>query len=107
MNKTTLCLAAALVIMAALRSTAPAQACEAPSDSSSLCTVVPLSADVRNKPNGHVEYGVTGKVLVTGCSKNGLWARIEVPCIGYVGWIARKDLACDGMSAGANEPARP
>jgi hypothetical protein len=107
MNKTTLCLAAALVIMAALCSTARAQACEAQSDSSSLCTVIPLSADVRNKPNGRVEYGVTGKVLVTGRSKNGLWARIEVPCAGYVGWIARKDLACGSMSAGANEPARP
>lgn len=107
MSLRTLCLAAALVILAALHSTAPAQACKALSHSASLCTVVPLSVDVRDEPNGRVEYTATGKVLVAGYSKNGLWARIEVPCIGYKGWIVRQDLACEGISASAREPARP
>jgi hypothetical protein len=106
MRKSTLCLAAVLVTMAALRLTAPAQACKALSNSASLCTVVPLLADVRDEPNGRVQYGATGKVLVIGRSKNGLWARIEVPCIGYTGWIASQDLVCDGVSASAQEPRK-
>jgi hypothetical protein len=107
MSGRALCLATALVIMAILRLTVPAQACKGLPDSASLCTVVPLSADVRDKPNGRVEYGASGKVLVTGRSKNGLWARIEVPCIGYKGWIARNDVACAGTSASAPEPTKP
>jgi hypothetical protein len=106
MSKRNLCLAAAPVILAALHS-APAQACKARPHSASLCTVVSASVDIRGAPNGRVEYTATGKVLVTGYSKNGLWARIEVPCIGYRGWIARQDVACEDVAAGAQEPAKP
>jgi hypothetical protein len=102
-----LCLAAALVILAAWHSIAPAQACKARSHSASLCTIVSASVDVRDAPNGRVAYAASGKVLVAGYSRNGLWARIEVPCIGYQGWIARQDLACDDISASARESAKP
>ena len=102
-----LCLAAALVIPAAWHSIAPAQACGARPRSASLCTVVSASVDVRDAPNGRVEYAASGKVLVAGYSRNGLWAWIEVPCIGYKGWIARQDLACEDVSASAREPAKP
>jgi len=107
MSKRTLCLAAALVILAAWHVTAPALACKARPHSTSLCTVVSASADVRDEPNGRVEYAATGKVLVAGYSKNGLWARIEVPCIGFIGWIARKDFACEGITVSAREAAKP
>ena len=106
MSKWTLCLAAVPVILAAWHATAPAQACKAPPHSASLCTVVSASADVRGEPNAGVEYIASGKVLVAGQSKDGLWARIEVPCVGYKGWIARQDLACEGVSASAREPAK-
>ena len=93
------CLAAVLVMIAA--SGLPpkrARRCPVPA---SLCTIVPLSADVRNTPDGRVAYNVSGKVLVAGRSRNGLWARIEVPCVGYTGWIARQDLTCEDVSASA------
>jgi hypothetical protein len=107
MSKRNLCLAAAVVILAAWHVTAPAQACKAPPHPASLCTVVSATADVRDEPDGRIEYTATGKVSVAGYSKNGLWARIEVPCIGYKGWIARQDLVCEGVSASAQEPAKP
>jgi hypothetical protein len=84
----------------------PAQACESRPHTASLCTVVPPTADVRNVPNGRVRSGATGIVRVSGQSKDGMWARIEVPCIGFMGWIARQDLACKGISASADEPAK-
>ncbi len=105
MSERVFCLAAALVMLAA--SGLPAQACKARPRSVSLCTVVPLSADVRDAPDGRVAYSASGKVLVAGRSRNGLWARIEVPCVGYKGWIARQDLACEDVSASAREPAKP
>jgi hypothetical protein len=107
MRTRTVRLAAVLAVLAAWHSIAPAQACGARSHSVSLCTVVSASVDVRDKPDGRVEYAASGKVLVAGYSKNGLWARIEVPCVGFQGWIARRDLACEGMSASAREPAKP
>ncbi len=107
MSTRKLCLAAALVILAAVHSTAPAQACKARPHSASLCTVVSASADIRDEPDGRVEYSTTGKVQVAGYSKDGLWARIEVPCVGYIGWISRQDLDCEGISASAQEPAKP
>jgi hypothetical protein len=97
MSERLFCLAAVLVMITV--SGLPAQACKAQSRSASLCTIVPLSADVRNTPDGRVAYNVSGKVLVAGHSRNGLWARIEVPCVGYTGWIARQDLACEDVSA--------
>jgi hypothetical protein len=93
------------VILTAVHSIAPAQACKAPTHSASLCTVVAASTDVRGKPNGRVEYTASGNVLVAGQTKDGLWARIEVPCAGYKGWIARQDLACEGISASARRAA--
>src|ERR1019366_3025744 len=84
----------------------PAQACESRPHTASLCTVVPPTADVRNVPNGRVRSGATGIVRVSGQSKDGMWARIEVPCIGFMGWIARQDLACKGIFASADEPAK-
>ena len=94
-------LAAALVIMAAFGLTAPAKACKT-RPTVSLCTVVPHTADVRDEPNGRVTSDATGIVRVAGLSKDGLWARIEVPCIGFMGWIARKDVVCEGTSASAH-----
>ncbi len=99
MSERLFCLAAVLVMVTV--SGLPAQACKAQSRSSSLCTIVPLSANVRNTPDGRVAYNVSGKVLVAGHSRNGLWTRIEVPCIGYSGWIARQDLTCEDVSASA------
>jgi hypothetical protein len=98
MSTRTLCLAAALVIMAALG--LPAQACKT-RPTASLCTVVPQTADVRDAPHGRVTSDAAGIVRVGGQSKEGLWAHVEVPCIGFLGWIARKDLVCEGMSASA------
>jgi hypothetical protein len=97
-------LAAALVIMAAFG--LPAQACKTRPATASLCTVVPHVADVRDVPNGRVTSDAAGIVRVAGQSKDGLWARVQVPCIGFMGWIARKDLACGGTSASAHEPAK-
>jgi hypothetical protein len=107
MRTRTLCLAAAVVILAALPLTAPAQACQARPHSTSLCTVIPTSVEVRDEPNGRVTSDATGVVRVAGQSKDGLWARIEVPCIGFMGWIARQNLACAAPSASAQEPAKP
>ncbi|HUI20794.1 MAG TPA: SH3 domain-containing protein [Methylocella sp.] len=101
MSKSMFCLAAALVSLAAPGLVAPAKACEALPQSASLCTIVSASADVRDQPDGRVEYVATGKVEVTGRSGNGLWARIEVPCVGYEGWIASQDLICEGAPASA------
>jgi hypothetical protein len=84
----------------------PVQACKSWPHTASLCTVVPLTAEVRNVPNGRVSSSATGIVRVSGQSKDGMWARIEVPCIGFMGWIARQDLACKGISASADEPAK-
>ncbi len=98
MSKRTLCLAAALVLLAA---SAPAEACKSRPAKASLCTIVPLTANVRDEPNGRVTSDATGVVRVGQQSKDGLWARIEVPCLGFVGWIARQDLACEGVSASA------
>jgi hypothetical protein len=84
----------------------PVQACKSRPHTASLCTVVPPTADVRNVPNGRVRSGATGIVRVSGQSKDGMWARIEVPCIGFMGWIARQDLACKGIFASADEPAK-
>ena len=99
MSERLFCLASVLVMITV--SGLPAQACKAQSRSASLCTIVPLSANVRNTPDGRVAYNVSGKVLVAGHSRNGLWTRIEVPCIGYSGWIARQDLTCEDVSASA------
>jgi len=107
MSTRKLCLAAALVILAAVHSSTPAQACKERPHSASLCSVVSASADIRDEPDGRVEYSTTGKVRVTGYSKDGLWARIEVPCVGYIGWISRQDLDCEGISASAQEPTKP
>ena len=102
------CLAvAALVLLPALHFPAPAHACQTRPHPASLCAIVPPSADVRDKPNGRVAYGASGKVLVAGHSKDGLWARIEVPCVGYSGWIAGADLTCEDVAASAREPAKP
>ena len=107
MSKSKLCLAAALVIPAAFQSTAPARACKSLPHPARQCTVVPASADVRGDRNGRVEYTATGRVLVAGQSKDGLWASIEVPCTGHIGWIARQDLDCEAVSNNAREPAKP
>ena len=107
MRTRTLCLATAVVILAALPLTAPAQACKARPHSTSLCTVIPTSVEVRDEPNGRITSDATGVVRVAGQSKDGLWARIEVPCIGFMGWIARQNLACAAASASAQEPAKP
>ena len=101
MSKGTSGFAALLIILAACHATAPAQACGTPSLSAKLCTVVSALADVRDKPDGRVEYAASGKVMVAGYSKNGQWARIEVPCAGFQGWIARQDLVCEDVSASA------
>lgn len=99
-------LAAAFVITAALHFAAPAQACKSRSQPASLCTIVPSAADIRDAPNGRVTSGATGIVRVAGQSKDGLWARVEAPCIGFMGWIARKDLACAGPLAIADRSAK-
>ena len=49
--------------------TTPAQACKSPPQSMKLCAVVPVSAEVRDAPNGRVAHGASGKVLVAGRSK--------------------------------------
>ena len=106
MSKKTLCLAAALAVLFALRFTAPAQACKA-LHSASLCAIVPPATYVRDAPNGRFTYSASGKVLVARRSKNGLWARIEVPCAGFKGWIELKDLACEATTVSAQETAKP
>lgn len=100
------CLAVALVILAALHFAVPAQACKSRPQPASLCTILPQSADVRSEPDGRVTSGATGIVRVAGQSKDGLWARVEVPCIGFMGWIARKDLACASPLARADGPTK-
>jgi len=107
MSKNASCLAAALVIVAAPGLTTPAKACNATPRSASLCTVVPQSAQIRDKPDGHVEYIASGKVVAAGRSGNDLWVNIEVPCAGYKGWIASRDLTCESASASAQVPAKP
>lgn len=101
------CLAmAALALLPALHFAAPAaRACQTQPHPASLCAIIPASAEVREKPNGRVAYAASGKVLVAGHSKDGLWARIKVPCVGYSGWIARADLSCEEVTASAPEPA--
>ncbi|WGJ13625.1 hypothetical protein QEV83_13110 [Methylocapsa sp. D3K7] len=99
MSRRVFCLAAALALLAT--SSIPARACKARPQSASLCTVVPLVADVRDAPNGRVTSDAAGIVRVGGQSKDGLWSRVEVPCIGFMGWIARKDLMCENVSASA------
>jgi len=106
MSKRRLCLAAAPVILAAWHGTAPAQACGSQQHKASLCTVSSAAADVRDEPDGRVEYVASGKVRVAGYSTDGLWAHIEVPCVGYAGWIARRELTCEDISASAHEPAK-
>ena len=99
MSKQAFCLAAALALLAA--SSFAARACKARPHTASLCTVVPLVADVRDAPNGRVTSDAAGIVRVGGQSKDGMWSRVEVPCIGFLGWIARKDLVCENVSASA------
>lgn len=99
MSRRVFCLAAALALLAT--SSVPASACKARHHTASLCTVVPLVADVRDVPNGRVTSDAAGIVRVGGQSKDGLWSRVEVPCIGFMGWIARKDLVCENASASA------
>jgi hypothetical protein len=62
--RTSTCLSAAMVILAALPLTAPAQACKARPHSTSLCTVIPTSVEVRDEPNGRVTSDATGVVRV-------------------------------------------
>jgi len=71
MSTRKLCLAAALVILAAVHSTAPAQACKARPHSASLCSVVSASADIRDEPDGRVEYSTTGKVRLPATPRMG------------------------------------
>ena len=78
-------LAVALAVLSALHFTAPAQACEALHHSATLCDIVPSATYVRDTPNGRSTYSASGKVAIAGRSKNGLWARIEVPCAGFKG----------------------
>lgn len=104
MNKSILCLGAVLAVS---RFIGPAGACEGQPHAAELCAVAPLSADVRDAPNGRVAYGASGKVRVAGRSGDGLWTQIEVPCIGYKGWISSQDLTCEGKSARAELPAKP
>jgi hypothetical protein len=101
MNKAFLSNLTGGVLAAALQSISAAAACESLPYSASLCSIVPLLADVRDAPNGRVTYGASGKVLVAERSKNGLWARIEVPCVGYSGWISSQHLTCESRSARA------
>jgi hypothetical protein len=106
MSKKTLFLAVSLAVLFAWRFTAPAQACEA-LHSASLCAIVPSATYVRDAPNGRFTYSASGKVLIAGRTKNGLWARIEVPCAGFKGWIELKDLACETTTVTAQETAKP
>lgn len=99
MSKQAFCLAAALALLAA--SSFAARACKSRPHTASLCTVVPLVADVRDAPNGRVTSDAAGIVRVGEQSKDGLWSRVEMPCIGFLGWIARKDLVCENVSASA------
>jgi len=107
MSVNTLRLAAALVVGTAPLMTSPAFACGARPHAGSLCKLTSDSVDVRRSPDGRVEYAASGEVLVTGHSANGLWARIEVPCIGYKGWIRSQDLACEAPSADLQLSTQP
>ncbi|HTV34159.1 MAG TPA: hypothetical protein VME69_13860 [Methylocella sp.] len=107
MSANTSRLAAALLLGTELLSNSPAFACGARPHAASLCALASDSVEIRGAPNGRVEYAASGKVLVSGHSANGLWARIEVPCIGYRGWIRRQDLACEARSASAQPPVQP
>jgi hypothetical protein len=100
-------LAAAPALLALWLSAAPVHACGARPHSGSLCSAVSDTVEVRDAPGGRVAYAASGKVLVAGYSKDGLWARIEVPCAGFQGWIARQDLTCADLSASAQAPAKP
>lgn len=107
MGVNTLRFTAVLVLGTAPLMTPPAFACGSRPHAASLCKLTSGSVDVRRAPDGRVEYAASGEVLVTGHSTNGLWARIEVPCIGYKGWIRSENLACEAPSAGLQLSAEP
>jgi len=88
MRNSTLCLVAALGNVAAMHLAAPAQACKSPPQSTKLCAVVPVSAEVRDAPNGHVAHGASGRFWLPGAPKMGCGA-------------------CAATSASANEPGKP
>ncbi|HET6379312.1 MAG TPA: hypothetical protein VFG05_13540 [Methylocella sp.] len=94
------------LVLALWHITAPAQACGA-RPRGSLCAIVPASAVVRDAPGGRVAYGASGMVIAIGHSRNGLWARIHMPCAGFKGWIARRDLSCQGNGLNARAAANP
>lgn len=106
MRMSKLCLAAALLALSAGHFTMPAEACKSRPHPASLCAVVPASGNMLDAPGGRVAYAASGKVQVGGYSKDGLWAHIEVPCMGFVGWIARQDLTCEAASASADGVAK-
>ena len=105
MSKSARYLAAALMMVFALPLPSPAQACKSLPEPARLCTVIPASAEVRDRPNGRVTYSASGKVWLAGHKNHGRWARIAVPCLGYEGWIASKNITCPAPVS-AQETAR-
>ncbi|MCI0466347.1 MAG: hypothetical protein L0Y57_04980 [Beijerinckiaceae bacterium] len=106
MSKLTFRFAAPLAIAAALPLAAPAQACKTP-PAVTQCTVLQPMAAIREAPEGKVTSAATGSVRIAHFSKDGLWARIEVPCLGFLGWIARHEIACGGASVNPQASAKP
>jgi hypothetical protein len=93
------------LVLALWHFTAPALACGA-RPRGSLCAIIPASAMVRDAPGGRVAYGASGMVIAGRHSRDGLWARIQMPCAGFKGWIARRDLSCQDAGFGARAAAK-
>lgn len=94
------------LVLAFWHFTAPALACDA-RPRGNLCAIIPASALVRDAPGGRVAYGASGIVIAGRHSRDGLWARIQLPCAGFKGWIARRDLLCQGNGLNARAAANP
>ncbi|HET6375621.1 MAG TPA: hypothetical protein VFF88_06195, partial [Methylocella sp.] len=84
---------------------APAKACGS-RPRGRLCAIIPASALVRDAPGGRVAYGASGMVIASRHSRDGLWARIQMPCAGFKGWIAWHDLSCHGTGLYARAAAK-